>query len=125
MRSIITALAAVMALTTAHAGTLTITASGFSSLPATAPANWPAGITYPASQSPNGTKTFTISDADWQQLITWAASATITPNTATPPTPTAGQILLNWVNIWATGTKQAIQQYNAVPASVPPAINMQ
>ncbi len=107
------------------AGTLTITASGFANTPVSAPAGWPAGITWPGGQAPNGTKTFTISDADWVALITWSASATITPNVTTPPTPTATQLLLNWVQIWANGTKTAVQQYFTQPAAPPAPITIQ
>lgn len=111
-------------------GTVTITASGFSALGASPPANWPplTQVAFPVGGNPNGTKTYTINDADWLMLLTWVARSQFQA-TAGPPgqpavaaTPTAPQMLLAWLNIWINGTKQAVQQDNAVPAAVPPPI---
>lgn len=111
-------------------GTLTITAAGFSPLGASAPANWPTQTTFPANGNPNGTKVYTISDADWLQLLAWVADSQFQAQSGgpgqptVPATPTAQQILLAWLNIWASGTKQAIQQRNTQPAVMPPPITI-
>lgn len=112
-------------------GTLTITASGFANLGAAAPAKWPTGtVTFPANGSPNGTKTYTVSDADWLSLLTWVASSqtgnleTILGTTVLPLTPSAAQILLAWLAIWVNASKASIQQFNTVPAVVPSPITM-
>ena len=105
-------------------GTLAIQASGFSVLPAQAPANWPAGITWPGAGSPNGTKSVTISDADWISLLTWTAATQFTPNLVTPITPTAPAILLAWVQIWINGTINSVQRFFTTPPVVPPAIGI-
>lgn len=105
-------------------GTLTITSSGFAATPASAPAGWPAGITWPASATVNGTKTYTINDADLVSLLTWAAATTITPNLVTPPTPTALQVLVNWLQIWVNGTKNAVQQFFTPVVAAPSQITI-
>lgn len=112
-------------------GTLTITASGFSTLGASPPANWPsATATFPAGGNPNGTKTYTVSDADWLSLLTWVASSQFQPTAGSPgqpgppATPTAAQILLAWLAIWINGTKNAVQQYNTTPPVVPAPITV-
>lgn len=121
-------------------GTLTITAAGFASLGASPPANWPSNVVFPAGGNPNGTKTVTVNDADWLQLLTWvAASQTAELQTllgvvqqqgpgggapAAPLTPTAQQILLAWLAIWFAGTKTAVQQFNVTPPTVPPPISI-
>lgn len=116
-------------------GTLTITAAGFATLGATGPANWPSDVTFPANGNPNGSKVYTISDADWLQLLAWVADGQFRGSgggpggggpgggggggQSQPATPTAQQILLAWLAIWVNGTKTAIQQRNTVPAQVP------
>lgn len=101
-------------------GTVTITASGFSNLGSSAPANWPPGVTFPATGNPNGTKTYTINDADWLSLLTWTASSQFNSGNA----PTAQQILLAWLQIWINGTKNAVSQYNTTPAVTPAPISI-
>ena len=103
-------------------GTLIITAGGFSVLSATPPPNWPATVTWPGSTSPNGAKTYNISDADWVKILTWTASsqASLQGTVAAPSTPTPGQILLAWLQIWTTGTIDAIVRFFTPPV-VPPA----
>jgi hypothetical protein len=100
-------------------GTVTITAAGFATLPVSAPATWPATVTYPSGGITNGTKVYTITDADWQKLINWAADSQFTGTVAAPATPTAQQILLAWVNIWANGSIGAVKQYFTTPATPP------
>jgi hypothetical protein len=100
-------------------GTVTITAAGFANLPGSAPTTWPADVTYPSSGNTNGTKVYTITDADWQKLINWAADSQFTGTVASPAAPTAQQILLAWVNIWANGTIGAVKQYFTIPAQPP------
>ena len=111
-------------------GTLTITGSGFATLGASAPANWPAGVTFPASGNPNGTKTYTVSDADWLSLLTWMASnqqaqiSAVTGSSVAPLTPTAAQILLAWLQIWINGTKTSVQQFQTAAPVAPPQITI-
>lgn len=107
-------------------GTLTITASGFGNLSATKPTNWPATVTYPANGNPNGTKAYTISDADWLSLLTWTADGqpSLQGTVQAPSTPTAPAILLAWLLIWINGTKDAVQRFNTTPPVVPPAITV-
>lgn len=109
----------------AQAGTVTVTTAGFANLPATPPANWPAGVTYPGAVSTNGTHAYTISDADWVRLITWTAASQFHATPAGPATPTALQILLAWVQIWWTGTQQSEAIFSTTPAVPPPPINVQ
>lgn len=99
-------------------GTITITAAGFSNLPTSAPSGWPSDVVYPASGATNGTKTYTVSDADWVTLITWAADMYFSGSP--PPSPTGQTILLAWVQGWVNATKNAIQQ-KFTPQPVPPA----
>lgn len=114
-------------------GTLTITASGFSNLGASSPSNWPSNVTFPANGNPNGSKSYTVNDADWLSLLTWMASqqqgqiqgVTGAPAVGQPLAPTAAQILLAWLQIWINGTKASVQQFETVPAVVPPPITMQ
>lgn len=112
-------------------GTLTITATGFSNLGASAPANWPTNVTFPASGSPNGTKTYTVDDADWLTLLTWVANSqlsnieSVTGTTSIPQVPSAAQLLLAWLLIWINGTKSSIQQANTTPPVVPAPITIQ
>jgi len=66
----------------------------------------------------NASKAFTVSDADLQLLLTWAAA--FLPGV--PPTPTNPQILLAWVNWLMSNTVRAIQTQlqnpNATAAAV-------
>lgn len=100
-------------------GTITITAAGFAATPASAPAGWPSGITYPGAVAPNGSRQATITDAEMLQLITWVAATQITITN-----PTVAQILVAWVQTFFNGTKAAIQNYFTIPASVPPPIGL-
>ena len=115
----------------ANAGTLIITAAGFTNLGATPPAGWPANVTWPAGASPNGSKTFTINDADWQGVLTWMAAnqqaqiSAVTGSSVLPLTPTATQILLAWLQIWTKSTVAAVQQFNTAPAAPPAPISIQ
>jgi hypothetical protein len=84
-------------------GTLTITGAGF-------------------NPGPNGSKSYTLTDADWQTLITYMATK-FAPHpddgTVTPLTPT--QALLAWVNDWVIHTRDEIrstQQRTAEQAAV-------
>lgn len=127
MKKLLLAIAIALLPLQALAGIVTITASGFSTLSATAPEGWPSNVTWPGGGSPNGTKTFTISDAAWVQLLTWtAASQTSLQGTvAVPSTPSAAQVLLAWVMIWANGTVAAVQSYFTTPPTVPAPITIQ
>jgi hypothetical protein len=73
-------------------GTITITAAGF-------------------NPGPNGTRTTTISDADWQNLITYQQNAqkpNATEANPNPTVPTPVQALLGWVNNWLNQTRDEI-----------------
>jgi hypothetical protein len=76
-------------------GTFTVSASGFANLPTTPPSAWPANMTWPGGTSPNGTKSYTVSDADWANIIAFHGVDNFGPNAGSPnPAPTIGQILL-------------------------------
>jgi hypothetical protein len=105
-------------------GTITITAAGFANTSVTQPSEWPADVTWPGSQSPNGTKSVTISDADWAHLIAWAADNYFAGTVANPATPTAPQILLAWVTGWFNATKNSVQQHMTAAPTVPPQITV-
>lgn len=64
----------------------------------------------------NPTKTYTVTDADLQSVLNWAAVAFAG---SLPPTPTNAQILLAWIQNWINGTKTAVQQFQT-PAPVVP-----
>lgn len=55
-----------------------------------------------------GSKSYTISDADVQSLLDWAAAAYA--NTL-PVTPTNGQVMLAWVQSWIAGTRDAVKKF--------------
>lgn len=105
-------------------GTFTISASGFSNLPATAPANWPAGLVWPGAVAPNGTKSWTVSDADWVDVVVWSATTNFSAlggNITTPGTPTIGAILIAFAQIFVNGIKQAVVQFLTSPPAPPAA----
>lgn len=107
-------------------GTITVSAAGFSTLPAQAPASWPANVTWPGAVSPNGSKAYTISDADWVRIITWTAASqqSLQGTTQTPSTPVVGQIILAGFQVWVNGVISAVSQFFTVPAQPgsPPSI---
>jgi hypothetical protein len=110
-------------------GTLTVTTAGFANTPATAPAGWPANLKWPANAVVNGTKTYTITDADYQSMLVWAANANNAQIIAslTPPPPytvTGLQVLLSLVQNWVNGMIQAVQVHFTVPAQQPPPITI-
>jgi hypothetical protein len=118
----------------AAAGTLTVTTAGFANTPATAPSGWPSNLKYPANQTVNGTKTYTITDTDYQLMLTWAANANNAqiiaaagPPTGTPPvyTVTGLNILLSLVQNWVNGMIQAVSVQFTTPAQPPPPIVIQ
>lgn len=104
-------------------GTFTISASGFASLPAAPPVGWPAGLVWPGAVAPNGTKSWTVSDADWVKVVTWSANinfADLGGDVGTPGTPTIGQILIAFAQIFVNGVKTAVVQQFTPPPVVPP-----
>lgn len=108
-------------------GTFSVTASGFAALPAGAPANWPAGVVWPGGGNPNGSRSVTISDADWVKLLTWAAATYVAQNAGpnnTPTVITAPQVLVTLPNSWFQGLKDAVQRYFTGTPSIPPPIVM-
>lgn len=119
-------LAALTLMSSAFAGTVTVTTAGFANLPATPPANWPSYVTYPGAVTTNGTHTYTVNDADWVRLMTWTAAGQFKANTdGSPATPSALQILLSWVQIWWSGTQAAEQNFGTPAPVKPPPINVQ
>lgn len=107
-------------------GTFTITASGFANLPATAPAGWPEGLVWPGAVAPNGTKSWTVSDADWQKVVVWSANRNIVAlggNLQTPGTPTIGQILVSFAQIFVDSVKDAVVRHFTPAPTVPPPPN--
>jgi len=118
----------------AQAGTLTVTTAGFANTPATAPSGWPSNLKWPNGQTVNGTKTYTISDADYQQMLVWAANANNAqiiaaagPPTGAPPVYTVSglNILLSLVQNWINGMIQAVAVQFTTPAQPPPPISIQ
>ena len=119
----------------AQAGTLTVTTSGFSTLPATAPAGWPSNLTWPGGGAVNGTKSYTISNADYQQMLIWAANANNTqivagvcpsPCMTQPPYMVTGlQVLVSLVQNWVNGMIAAVTVQFTTPAQPPPPITIQ
>jgi len=119
----------------AQAGTLTVTTAGFATLPATAPAGWPTNLKWPGGGAVNGTKTYTISDTDYQLMLVWAANANNTqivagvcpsPCTTPPPyTVTGLQVLVSLVQNWVNGMIQAVSVQFTTPAQPPPPIVIQ
>ena len=117
-----------------QAGTLTVTTAGFANTPGTAPSGWPSNLKWPGGQTVNGTKTYTISDADYQQMLVWAANANNAqiiaaagPPTGTPPvyTVTGLNILLSLVQNCVNGMIQAVAVQFTTPAQPPPPISIQ
>jgi len=108
-------------------GTVTITSAAFAALPATAPLNWPANLTWPASGSINGTKVFTISDADAQLMLAWIAgnyNTTLVGNNPPPVTLPAVQYFLAWLVGFMNATTNAVQGYHTTAPVVPPPISI-
>lgn len=108
-------------------GTVTITSAAFAALPTTAPKNWPSNLTWPSAGSINGTKAYTISDSDAQQLLSWIATAYNAQlvGTNTPPvTVSAISMFLAWLQGFMQGTTMAVQQQQTTPAVVPPPISI-
>jgi len=119
----------------AQAGTLTVTTAGFAALPATAPAGWPTNLKWPGGGAVNGSKSYTISDADYQQMLVWAANANnaqvvaaVCPAPCTTPPPytvTGLQVLVSLVQNWVNGMIQAVSVQFTTPAQPPPPIVIQ
>jgi hypothetical protein len=110
-------------------GTMAITSSGFANLPAQPPTNWPDNITWPGGGNINGTKTYTISDADAQQILSWIATTynqTLIEGKAPPPpfTVPALQIYVAWLNGFMAATTDSVQRQQYVPAAPPPPISI-
>jgi|SRR5215831_12681763 len=110
-------------------GTMAITSSGFAALPANPPVNWPANIVWPSGGTINGTKNYTISDADAQQLMSWIAETynnTLIAGKNPPPpfTVPALQIFVAWLNGFMQATTDSVQRQQYVPASQPPPISI-
>jgi len=114
----------------AQAGTLTVTTAGFAALPATAPSGWPSNLKWPGGGAVNGSKSYTISDTDYQLMLVWAANANNAQIIAqlTPPPPytvTGLQVLVSLVQNWVNGMIAAVQVQFTTPAQPPPPIVIQ
>lgn len=108
-------------------GTMAITSSGFAALPAQPPKNWPSNMTWPSGGSINGTKNYTISDADAQQILSWIATnynAELIGTNPPPVTVPALQIYVAWLNGFMAATTDSVQRQQYVPAAVPPPITI-
>jgi hypothetical protein len=109
-------------------GTVTITSAGFGVLPAGAPPQWPSGsVNWPAGGSINGTKAFTINDADVQSMLAWIATnySTQLVGSNTPPvTVSAIAIVLAWLQGFMQATTDATQRHHTTPPQVPPPITI-
>jgi hypothetical protein len=110
-------------------GTIAITSSGFAPLPPTAPDNWPSNLVWPAGGSVNGTKNYTLSDTDAQQMLSWIGGNYNDQLIAgkTPPPPysiSALQIYLVWLNGFMSATTDSVQRYHTTPPAVPPPISI-
>ncbi len=110
-------------------GLMTITSSGFANLPAQAPKNWPTNLVWPSGGAINGTKNFTITDADAQQILAWIAetyNATLIDGKPLPPpyTVPALQIYVAWLNGFMNATTDSVQRQQYVPAAPPPPITI-
>jgi hypothetical protein len=110
-------------------GTMAITSSGFAALPAQPPINWPANLVWPAGGSINGTKNYTISDTDAQQILAWVAetyNATLISGKPPPPpfSISALQIFVTWLNGFMTATTDSVQRQQYIPAVPPPPISI-
>ncbi len=104
-------------------GTFTISASGFAALPATPPAGWPSNLVWPGGALPNGSKSWTVSDADWVDVVNWSANrnnAALFANATPQGSPTVGQILIDFAQIFVDGIKQAVVQFLTAAPSAPP-----
>jgi hypothetical protein len=110
-------------------GTMTITSTGFANLPAQAPNNWPGNINWPANGSINGTKNYTITDADAQQILAWIAetynASLVAGKPGNPPfTINALQMFVEWLNGFMKATTDSVQRQQYVPAAPPPPISI-
>jgi hypothetical protein len=108
-------------------GTVTITSAAFAALPGTVPKNWPSNLTWPAGGSINGTKPFTISDADIQQMLSWIATnynSTLVGTSTPPVTVTAISMFLVWLVGFMNATTDAVQHHQTDPAVKPPPITI-
>src|SRR4029077_19161548 len=99
-------------------GTMTITSAGFTNLPAQAPKNWPANITWPSGGNINGTKVYTITDSDAQQILSWIATtynSTLVGTNSPPVSVPALQIYVAWLNGFMNATTNSVQQQQMTP----------
>ena len=114
-------------------GTVTITSAGYAALGGAAPDNWPGNLVWPPTGSINGTKVFTISDADAQQMLAWIAAnynAEIVAGSPPPGTPgdpvtaPAIGIILAWLKGFMNATTDAVQRHHMTEAALPPPITI-
>lgn len=106
---------------------MSITSSGFAALPTTPPGNWPASINWPSGGAINGTKTYTISDVDAQQMLAWIATTYSTQLVGAnnpPVTVPAVQIFVAWLNGFMQATTDSTQRHHTTPPAVPPPISI-
>jgi len=108
------------------AGTLTITTAGFAAMPATAPPGWPTNLTWPTTGGINGTKTYTISDVDMEQMMAWIATnynAQLVGNNPPPVQIASLAVMLAWLQGFINATINAVQQFHtAAPVPPPPIV---
>ena len=108
-------------------GTVQITSTGFAALPGTPPKNWPTNIVWPGGATFNGSKSYTISDADAQQIFSWIATTYNAQLVGTNPPPVsvpALQIFVAWLNGFMQATTNSVQQQQITPAVTTPPISI-
>ena len=108
-------------------GTVTITSAGFAALPATAPSPWPTNLVWPASGSVNGSKAYTISDADIQQMLSWIAkeyNASLVGTSPPPVTVAAVGYFLAWLQGFMQNTTHLVQTHMTPGPAPPPPISI-
>jgi hypothetical protein len=79
----------------------------------------------------SGSKTYTVSDADVQSLLNWAAvtyagiiQSLFNPTGIPGFVPTPQQILLAWIQSWISMTKSGVQTFNTPTPVAPPQISI-
>jgi len=112
-------------------GTLTLTTAGFAALPAQVPKYWPTNLVWPNGGNLNASKTYTISDSDMQQMMSWMATAYgsemiagVSPAPVPPVFFNAVQYFLYWFNGFMQATTDATQHQQTDPPVVPPPISI-
>jgi hypothetical protein len=70
----------------------------------------------------NGSRNYTVSDADLARLLAWAKAAT-KPNDVGSDTRTDAQVLAAWADYLVRHTKRSVQQFE-IPKTLPAEIGL-